>query len=138
MASPAPGLTCTWLHLNLASPAPGLTCTCAQDCSPRPLFTAVDPSVGSLGTFSAMAALFDNYLASPGEVEQHTEQEVQEERLFLQEAMATDVMKTTLQFLVDRGQWIDTFMDFWAINSQIGLASNFRSLAYKGIQHNKL
>ena len=90
--------------------------------------------MGSLATFSAMAALFDNYLASPGEVEQHTEQEVQEERLFLQEAMATDVMKTTLQFLVDRGEWIGTFMAFWAMNSQIGLASNFRSLAYKGIQ----
>ena len=97
---------------NTGNPQVGTyTCTCTwlqsvptQDCSPRPLFTAVDPSVGSLATFSAMAALFDNYLASPGEVEQHTEQEVQEERLFLQEAMATDVMKTTLQFLVDRGQ----------------------------------
>ena len=72
----------------------------------------MDPGVGSLATFSAMAALFDNYLASPGEVEQHTEQEVQEERLFLQEAMATDVMKTTLQFLVDRGEWIHSWLSW--------------------------
>ena len=53
--------------------------------------------------FAALAALFDNYEASPSQVEDHTQQEHEEELHLIEEMMKTDVMRTTLQFLVDRG-----------------------------------
>ena len=57
----------------------------------------------TLPVFAALAALFDNYEASPSQVEDHTQQEQEEEQHFIEEMMKTDVMRTTLQFLVDRG-----------------------------------
>ena len=63
----------------------------------------MDPSVETLPVFAALAALFDNYEPSPSQVEDHTQQEQEEEQHFLEEIMKTDVMRTTLQFLVDRG-----------------------------------
>ena len=77
-----------------------------QDCSEFPLFASVDPAVESLSTFAAFTALFDNYKPSPGEVEEQTEEELAEEAKFLDEVAATEVMRTTYQFLVDRGEVI--------------------------------
>ena len=77
-----------------------------QDCSELPLFASVDPAVESLSTFAAFTALFDNYKPSPGEVEEQTEEELAEEARFLDEVAATEVMRTTYQFLVDRGEVI--------------------------------
>lgn len=53
--------------------------------------------------FAALAALFDNYEASPSQVEDHTQQEQEEELHLIEEMMKTDVMRTTLQFLADKG-----------------------------------
>ena len=75
-----------------------------QDCSEFPLFASVDPAVESLSTFAAFTALFDNYKPSPSEVEEQTEEELAEEAKFLDEVAATEVMRTTYQFLVDRGE----------------------------------
>ena len=63
----------------------------------------MDPAVESLSTFAAFTALFDNYKPSPSEVEEQTEEELAEEARFLEEVTATEVMRTTYQFLVDRG-----------------------------------
>ena len=75
-----------------------------QDCSELPLFASVDSSVASRPTFAAFSALFDNYVASPGTSEDHSEQEHQEELTFMQEVMMTDVIQAALQFMVDRGK----------------------------------
>ena len=69
-----------------------------------PLFASVDPAVESLPTFAAFTALFDNYSPSPSQVEEQTEEELAEEARFLEEVAATEVMRTTYQFLVDRGE----------------------------------
>jgi len=91
-----------------------------QDCSDLPLFANVDPAVQNLPTFAAFSKLFDNYLPSPGQVEDHTEAELQEELDFLQEVMNTEVMKTALQYLQDRGvfsgsetDWVDYLFEIW-------------------------
>jgi len=91
-----------------------------QDCSELPLFASVDPAVESLSTFAAFTALFDNYKPSPGEVEEQTEEELAEEARFLDEVAATEVMRTTYQFLVDRGvfsgteaEWKDYLNTIW-------------------------
>lgn len=83
-----------------------------EDCSPNPLFSSVDPSVETLPVFAALAALFDNYEPSPSQVEDHNQQEQEEEQHFLEEIMKTDVMRTTLQFLVDRGVFTGTQQDW--------------------------
>ena len=44
----------------------------------------MDPAVSALPVYTALAALYDNYVASPGEREDHTEQEIQEENAFIQ------------------------------------------------------
>ena len=83
---------------------PGASHSClTKDCSELPLFASVDPAVESLSTFAAFTALFDNYKPSPSEVEEQTEEELAEEARFLEEVTATEVMRTTYQFLVDRG-----------------------------------
>ena len=74
-----------------------------EDCSPNPLFKSVDPAVETIPVFAALAKLFDNYNPSPGQVEDHTVQEQEEEQELLEEMMKTDVMRTLVQFLVDRG-----------------------------------
>ena len=55
-----------------------------QDCSPAPLFSAVDPSVMSMPIYVALSALYDNYVASPATVEDHTEEEHEEEMTLLE------------------------------------------------------
>ena len=75
-----------------------------QDCSDLPLFANVDPGVETLPTFAALTKLFDNYDPSPSVVEDHTQEEKLEELEFLQTVMDTDVMRTTLQYLMDRGR----------------------------------
>ena len=74
-----------------------------EDCSPAPLFKSVSPAVETMPVYSALAKLFDNYNPSPSQGEDHTPQEQQEEQELLEEMMRTDVMRTALQFLVDRG-----------------------------------
>ena len=74
-----------------------------QDCSPNPLFQTVDPAVESIPVYAALAKLFDNYSPSPSQVEDHTAEEQAEEHQFIEEMMRTDVMKTALQYLLDRG-----------------------------------
>ena len=65
-----------------------------------------------------LAALYDNYVTSPGTVEDHTEEEQVEEmaliqvskgedlnnsQIYFQEMAGTAVMKTTYQYLVEKG-----------------------------------
>jgi len=91
-----------------------------QDCSDLPLFANVDPGVETLPTFASLAKLFDNYNPSPSVVEDHTQEEKLEELEFLQTVMDTDVMRTTLQYLMDRGvftgseaDWADYLYEIW-------------------------
>ena len=63
----------------------------------------MDPSVETLPVFAALAALYDNYEPSPSQAEDQTQEEQEEELRLIEEMMKTDVMRTTLQFLVDRG-----------------------------------
>jgi len=91
-----------------------------EDCSPNPLFKSVDPAVETLPVYAALAKLFDNYNPSPSQGEDHTLQEQEEEQDLLEEMMRTDVMRTALQFLVDRGvftgsdqDWKDYLYKIW-------------------------
>ena len=58
-----------------------------QDCSPAPLFTRVDPSVMEMPIYVKLAALYDNYVTSPGTVEDHTEEEQMEEMALIEVSM---------------------------------------------------
>ena len=97
-------------------------CHDLQDCSPAPLFTSVDPSVMEMPIYVKLAALYDNYVTSPGTVEDHTEEEQMEEMALIEvsldkiismndktiqkEMAGTAVMKTTYQFLLEKGKLI--------------------------------
>jgi len=83
-----------------------------QDCSPAPLFTSVDPSVMEMPIYVKLAALYDNYAVSPGTVEDHTEEEQMEEMALIEEMAGTAVMKTTYQFLVEKGVFSGTEEDW--------------------------
>merc|ERR1711909_230038 len=74
-----------------------------EDCSPDPLFTSVNPSVMSMPIYVALSALYDNYVASPGTVEDHTEEEHEEEMALLEMITGPEVLQTTYQFLLNKG-----------------------------------
>jgi len=83
-----------------------------EDCSPEPLFTSVDPAVFQLPVYVKLAALYDNYVKSPGTVEDHTEQEQAEEMDFLDEVLSSAVMQTTYNFLFEKSAFTGTFEDW--------------------------
>merc|ERR1712215_135202 len=92
----------------------------SEDCSPEPLFTSVDESVLQMPMYVKLSALYDNYVASPGVVEDHTEEEQTEEMKLLEEITSTSVMQNTYQFLVDKGvftgslqEWQRYLYDTW-------------------------
>jgi len=92
----------------------------SQDCSPSPLFRYVDPAILEMSIYTALAALYDNYVASPSVVEDHTEEEQQEEMELIQEICSTNVMQTTHQFLTEKGvfsgteeEWCRHLYDTW-------------------------
>ena len=62
-----------------------------QDCSPAPLFTSVDPSVMEMPIYVKLAALYDNYVTSPGTVEDHTEEEQMEEMALIEVSLDNNI-----------------------------------------------
>ena len=65
-----------------------------------------------------MRSLFDNYLAAVNETEHVTQQESAEESSFLDALFATDIMRTTHQFLVvqglaESGRFKDKLRSIW-------------------------
>jgi poly(U)-specific endoribonuclease len=109
-----------------------------EDCSPDHLFTSVDPGVAELPIYVALAALYDNYAPSPGTVEDHTEQEQQEELALLELITATEVMKTTYQFLVDKEVFTGSAEDwFWHLYDMwFGMYDRARTiLGSSGFEH---
>ena len=70
-----------------------------EDAADEPLFTYVKPSVfRTRPTFTTFVALLNNYSAYTGEEEDVTEQELQENRAFLNEIMKTAPMKYCHQY----------------------------------------
>jgi len=84
----------------------------SNDCSPNPLFQAVDPSVLELPIYKALAKLYDNYNNDPSLVEDHTEEEQMEENEFINEVLASAVMNTTYNFLFEKGAFTGTWEDW--------------------------
>lgn len=71
------------------------------DAADEPLFTYVKPSIfRTRPTFTTFVALLNNYSAYTGQVENVTEQELQENRAFLNEIMKTAPMKYCHQYCV--------------------------------------
>ena len=70
-----------------------------EDAADDPLFTHVDQQVFSTRpTFKAFRALLDNYSACTGEEEELSEQELRENKSFLNVVMQTAVMKYCHQY----------------------------------------
>eukprot|EP00091_Calanus_sinicus_P015667 TRINITY_DN3416_c0_g1_i6.p1 TRINITY_DN3416_c0_g1~~TRINITY_DN3416_c0_g1_i6.p1 ORF type:complete len:396 (+),score=144.88 TRINITY_DN3416_c0_g1_i6:43-1188(+) len=109
-----------------------------QDCSPAPLFTSVDPSVMEMPIYVKLAALYDNYVTSPGTVEDHTEEEQMEEMALIEEMAGTAVMKTTYQFLVEKGVFTGTEEDWqrFLYDTWFGMYDRARAiLGSSGFEH---
>lgn len=70
------------------------------DAADEPLFTYVKPAVFRKPTFTTFVALLNNYSAFTGETEDVTEQELQENRAFLNEIMKTAPMKYCHQYCI--------------------------------------
>lgn len=69
------------------------------------LFVAVnEANVFGRPTFALLRALFDNYEPYVTEKEDHTEGEHDEELAFLDAVIATQVMRRTREFLVEKGR----------------------------------
>ncbi|CAG07114.1 unnamed protein product [Tetraodon nigroviridis] len=78
---------------------------CARDRARAPLFTYVDEDkLRSIETYAHFINLLDNYEMSTGVSERVTSEELQENRLFIDSIMKTDVMKYTHKYLVGKGQ----------------------------------
>jgi len=84
----------------------------SNDCSPNPLFQAVDPLVMELPVYKALSKLYDNYNPSPSDPEDHTEEEQMEEMAFIEEVLASSVMNTTFNFLSEKGAFTGTWEDW--------------------------
>lgn len=75
-----------------------------DDASHDPLFTHVDYQVFTTRpTFKAFRALLDNYSSCTGEEEEVSEQELRENRAFLDAVMETAVMKYCHQYCLAKG-----------------------------------
>lgn len=78
----------------------GKTAYQAGDVAPDPLFSYVDEKVFNRPTYKAFAALLDNYFADTGVTEEVTEEELNENRKFLDLIMDTAVMQYVHQYLL--------------------------------------
>ncbi|KAK9538796.1 hypothetical protein VZT92_003945 [Zoarces viviparus] len=77
----------------------------ARDRARAPLFTYVnEDKLKSIETYLHFINLLDNYESSTGVSEKVTSEELQENRLFIDSMMETDVMKCAHQYLVRKGQ----------------------------------
>mmetsp|Transcript_20485 Transcript_20485/g.31596 ORF Transcript_20485/g.31596 Transcript_20485/m.31596 type:complete len:393 (+) Transcript_20485:55-1233(+) len=75
-----------------------------EDAADEPLFTYVKPAVfRKRPTFTTFVALLNNYSTYTGEEEDVTEQELQENRAFLNEVMKTAPMKYCHQYCIAKG-----------------------------------
>ncbi|XP_031721054.1 poly(U)-specific endoribonuclease-C [Anarrhichthys ocellatus] len=77
----------------------------ARDRARAPLFTYVnEDKLKGIETYFHFINLLDNYESSTGVSEKVTSEELQENRLFIDSMMETDVMKCAHQYLVRKGQ----------------------------------
>ncbi|XP_075953266.1 uridylate-specific endoribonuclease C [Anarhichas minor] len=77
----------------------------ARDRARAPLFTYVnEDKLKGIETYLHFINLLDNYESSTGVSEKVTSEELQENRLFIDSMMETDVMKCAHQYLVRKGQ----------------------------------
>eukprot|EP00066_Takifugu_rubripes_P025201 XP_011614467.1 PREDICTED: poly(U)-specific endoribonuclease-C-like [Takifugu rubripes] len=77
----------------------------ARDRARAPLFTYVnEDKLKSIETYAHFINLLDNYEMSTGVSETVTSEELQENRLFIDSLMKTDVMKVAHKYLVRKGQ----------------------------------
>ncbi|KAL7439371.1 hypothetical protein ACHAXM_009623 [Skeletonema potamos] len=77
-----------------------------EDAADDPLFTYVKPAVFRIRpTFTTFVALLNNYSACTGEKEDVTEEELQENRAFLNEIMKTAPMKYCHQYCIAKGTY---------------------------------
>ncbi|XP_045908761.1 uridylate-specific endoribonuclease C-like [Micropterus dolomieu] len=77
----------------------------ARDMARAPLFKYVNEAkLKSIKTFANFISLLDNYEVSTGVAETVTPEELQENRLFIDSIMETDVMKCAHKYLVKKGQ----------------------------------
>ncbi|XP_041658510.1 poly(U)-specific endoribonuclease-C-like [Cheilinus undulatus] len=77
----------------------------ARDRARAPLFTYVNENkLKSIETYAHFINLLDNYESSTGVSEIVTSEELQENRLFINSMMETEVMKCAHKYLVGKGQ----------------------------------
>ncbi|XP_028283467.1 poly(U)-specific endoribonuclease-C-like [Parambassis ranga] len=77
----------------------------ARDQARAPLFTYVnEDKLKSIKTYAHFISLLDNYETSTGVSETVTSQELEENKLFIDSIMETDVMKCAHKYLVRKGQ----------------------------------
>ncbi|XP_051974816.1 poly(U)-specific endoribonuclease-C-like [Xyrauchen texanus] len=77
----------------------------ASDYARAPLFSYVnEDKLKSIDTYAHFINLLDNYEMATGVAEQVTKDEIQENRLFLDAIMKTEVMKCAHKYLVRKGQ----------------------------------
>ncbi|TRY58929.1 hypothetical protein DNTS_013428 [Danionella cerebrum] len=77
----------------------------ARDCARAPLFSYVNENkLQSIDTYKYFINLLDNYEMSTGVAEQVTKEELQENDLFLDAILKTDVMKCAHRYLVSKGR----------------------------------
>lgn len=70
----------------------------------RRFFTSVNESALSSRTYQAFIALMDNYISDTEAVEIYTLEELAEIEEFLDAVFESDVMSTTTQFFIDKGE----------------------------------
>ncbi|XP_003384369.1 PREDICTED: poly(U)-specific endoribonuclease-like [Amphimedon queenslandica] len=75
-----------------------------RDKAEDPLFSYVDPTCFARPTFKLFIALLDNYETSTGVNEEVTDEEVKENKLFINAIMETKVMKRAHDYLVSCGK----------------------------------
>ncbi|KAA0720904.1 Poly(U)-specific endoribonuclease-C [Triplophysa tibetana] len=77
----------------------------ARDSARAPLFSYVnDDKLKSMDTYAHFIKLLDNYETSTGVAEQVTKEELQENNLFLDAILKTEVMKCAHRYLVSKGR----------------------------------
>ncbi|XP_072296776.1 uridylate-specific endoribonuclease C, partial [Eucyclogobius newberryi] len=85
----------------------------ARDKAREPLFTYVNTDkLKHIETYAHFIKLLDNYERSTGVEETVTSEELQENRLFINAAVETEVMKCAHKYLVRKGQSPSDVMDF--------------------------
>ncbi|XP_026858039.2 poly(U)-specific endoribonuclease-C [Electrophorus electricus] len=77
----------------------------ARDKASAPLFSYVnEDKLKSIASYACFIKLLDNYEMSTGVAEKVTSEELQENHLFLDAILKTEVMKHTHKYLVSKGQ----------------------------------